>query len=199
MAISEITSPVLAICYGSHFLHNFHLFIFIMSKRPSRNHGDTERAKGKLRVVESQDDEGQQEIDVEMNTPSVQEPQDADVQLGPPLSTSQVTSDNDLAVPGKPRSKMVKDHRTPDSHARLDALIFGEYSSIDSGFFFVRLESGLRIIASQNGYDINPVNMFEVYDWLRDLLVDQWNNKSFMKVRRLGECRPNTFSVNSVA
>ena len=195
MAISEITSPILAICYRSHFLHNFHLFI--MSKRPSRNRGDTERAKGKLRVVESRDDEGQ-EIDVEMNTPSVQEPEDADVQLGPPPS-SQVTSDNDLAVPGKPRSKMVKDHRTPEEHARLDAVIFKECSSTDPALFFLSLESGLRMIAFQNGYEISPLHMFQEYDWLRDLLIVQWNNKSFMKVRRLGECPLYTFFVNSVA
>ena len=105
-----------------------------MSERPSRAGGYTEQAGVKQRV-ELRDDGGQQqqESDVEMDTTSVQGTQGTDVQPGPPPSTSQVASDNDddddLLVPGKPRSKMVMDNRTPGAHASLDAMIFNEIPS----------------------------------------------------------------------
>ena len=168
-----------------------------MSKRPSRTGGYTEQAEVKQRV-ELRDDGEQQESDVEMVAPSVQGPQGSDVQLGPPPSSSQVASDDDLAVPGQPRSKM-KDNRTLEDHASLNAIIFNEFPSTNPATLCIRLEGGLRYIASQNGYDIIAMHMFEECDWLRDLLIDQWNNKSFMKVRRLGECPLYTFSADSVA
>ena len=148
--------------------------------------------------MELRDDGGQQqqESDVEMGT------QGTDVQPGPPPSTSQVASDNDddddLAVPGKPRSKMVMDNRTPEDHASLDAMIFNELPSSNPAFLDIRLEGGLRLIAAQNGYDIDPIYTLEAYDWLRALLIDQWDKKSFTKIRRLGECPPGLFPVNSV-
>ena len=110
-----------------------------------------------------------------------------------------MASDDDLAVYGQPRSKMVKDNRRLEGHASLDAIMFNEFPSTNPATLCIRLEGGLRYIASQNGYDIIAMHMFEEYDWLRDLLIDQWNNKSFMKVRRLGECPLYTFSANSVA
>jgi len=159
-----------------------------MTKRPGE---DTDQVKVKQRVAFRDDGGGQQESDVEMDTPPVQGPQGTDVQLGLSPPMGQVASDDDLAVPGKSQSKMVKDHRNPDDHAALDARIVSYQHSPVSLDPIGRkgvLLGTLMIIAQQNGYDAEVQPMFKTYDWLHDFLIDQWREESFTKARRLGEC-----------
>jgi hypothetical protein len=137
--------------------------------------------------------------DVEMDTMSIQEPQDADT-LGIPPSTSQP----DLAVAGEPTSEMVEDKRKPGDNVALDAQINDTFKSTLLGQPTELLESTLlallKVISKQIDHEItlsDAENMANQHGWLRDFLVAQWHQKSFTKVRRLSECPLCIFPVNT--
>src|SRR6267378_6307188 len=89
-----------------HFLLIFHLE---MSKRRNQpgDGEDTARSRVKQRVG-LRDDRGQQEVDVDMDTLSIEEPPRTDVQLGSSSSASQVASHvGRFDVADNPASTMV--------------------------------------------------------------------------------------------
>ena len=115
--------------------------------------------------------------DVEMDTLSIQGPQDTGM---PGLSPS--TSQPELAVPGYPTSEMVKDKWTPDEHATLDLpiktsklLLKLDWEDLEE--FDDALPVLVKKIAQNNGLiDIAEVtNIYqENHKWLSELLVTEW-------------------------
>jgi len=161
---------------------------------------DTDQVKVKQRV-EFRDDGGQ-EGDVEMDLPSVQGPS-VPLGLSPRPPTGQVASDDELAVPGEPRSRMVRDQRKPDDHTTLDAEILSTFSTSMPLKTLGRTGRGVLLgvldtIAQQNNCDDNIGNtMFTQYAWLQGFLTDQWEERSFTKARRLEILQPTSILPSS--
>lgn len=170
-------------------LHHF-LLLATMTKRPGQPCGDTDRVRVKCRV-ELRDDGGERETKVEMDTPLT----------GQVPSYVDSDSDPDLAVPGQPDSKMVEDKWKPEDHAFLDAYLnncypFQPYSRPVLELILVDM---VNKFAEQNGHKVEAKKIIEDYEWFRGFLIMQWQSKSFMKVRRLGECPLHTFPMNRIA
>ena len=160
----------------------------------------------RVELQEQQGDGGQQERDVEMDMPYVQGPQGTDVQLEFLPSTSQVASDDDLAllaVPGELDSIMVRDEQNSSDYAALDAQINANFPyptlADDPTIREIQLRSILLGIAQQNNIKVSD-KIFEGYHWLQGLLLRQFEDseRSFTKVRHLSECPLYTVPVNSI-
>lgn len=125
----------------------------------------------------SQDDEGQQRGDVELDTPPIHTPPLTDVKPGPSSPTSQVTGHVGFSVAENPAREMAVDHWKLGEHLTRSDI----------------LPIILMRISRQTGNEITVKEATKLIvgdERLREMLTAGWERGSFVDIRRLGEYPP---------
>jgi hypothetical protein len=169
----------------------------VMTKQPSQSGDGNVTQARKQKTVESQDEEGNMEMDV---VPIQGHP--LEFQLGSPPDpfTSQVGCHDEIFIPGIHASAMVVDRWTPTEHSAFDRDIMECFPFSSSKAYCDNLAPNiLKRTAKQNNKEIyweDANGLIRGHKWLGDLLMACWEKGSFKNLRRLSQCLLRTFPVN---
>jgi len=162
-----------------------------MSKRPKIG-GDVAQPPAEQRIVESQDDDSEEESDMGMDVDTIHSRTEG-------LASDPSTSHVKFVVPGIYASEMVVGSSTLTEHSYFDREINDSFPLGKGKFRDDVLPAVLATIAGQNNVQISlgeASGLIKDNTWLRDLLIAFRKNGSFGDIRRLSECLLYTFPVN---